>query len=207
MKTVLIADDHAIVRHVIRVIIEERSSEYNILEAATLKEVVKILSEQEVDFGIFDMLLADGNMFSTILSAVERYPGTRILVCSTSAEKIYAMRLIRKGVKGFVCKQKSINELEKAIQVFLNGEIYVSSSLKEQLDQPKTAQTTNPIDLLSDRELEVVEYAVAGMGTKEIAEKMNLENMTISTFLKRAYNKLEVVNLVELVEKFQLYSQ
>lgn len=207
MKTVLIADDHAIVRHVIRVIIEERSSEYNILEAATLNEAVKILSEQEVDFGIFDMLLADGNMFSTILSAVERYPQTRILVCSTSAEKIYAKRLIQKGVKGFVCKQKSMNELENAIEVFLNGETYISATLKEQLAQPKAAQTSNPIDLLSDRELEVVEYAVAGMGTKEIAEKMSLETMTISTFLRRAHTKLQVTNLVELIEKFHHYNQ
>ena len=207
MKTVLIADDHAIVRHVIRLIIEERSPEHNVLEVATCKEVEKILSEQEVDFAIFDMTLADGNMFSFIQSAVERYPLTNILVCSTNPEKIYAKRLIQRGVKGYVWKQGSFNDLESAIHLFLDGGTYISSALKEHLAQPKMAQTNNPIDSLSDRELEVVEYAVSGMGTKEIAEKMNLEAMTISTFLKRAHRKLEVTNLVELIDKFHLYSQ
>ncbi|HEY6900510.1 MAG TPA: helix-turn-helix transcriptional regulator, partial [Puia sp.] len=63
----------------------------------------------------------------------------------------------------------------------------------------------NPIEALSDRELAVVEYTTSGMGTKEIAHKMNLDITTISTYRRRAFKKLKVQNLFELKDKFMLY--
>jgi two-component system invasion response regulator UvrY len=171
METILIADDHEIVRRGTRMIVESFPKKYNFIEASTTVEVMQALSG-EVHYAILDMFLEDGNIFSDILQTPEYCRKTNILIYSMNSEKIYAKRLIQKGVRGFLCKQTSIKELEIAIQCLLNDEIYLSPGLKKTLfGSPQADIAINPVDLLSDRELEVVEYIVMGMGAKEIAGK------------------------------------
>ena len=206
MKTVLIADDHEIVRRGVRMIIESISPEYQFIEAATCAEVIQKLSDEKIDYAVLDMFLTDGNIFSCIQQITASSQHTNILIYSMNAERVYARRFIEKGVRGFVCKQNPIEELEKAIRTVLNGEIYLSQELKESLFGAAAAdQPGNPIDLLSDRELEVTEYVAMGMGSKEIAQKMNLDITTVSTYRRRAFEKLNVENMIELKEKFLLY--
>jgi two-component system invasion response regulator UvrY len=206
METILIADDHQIVRRGTRMIIESFPRKYNFIEAATIVEVIQALSTQQVNYAILDMFLEDGNIFSSLLQTPEYCSKTNILVYSMNSEKIYAKRLMQKGVKGFICKQASIEELEFAIQSLLNGEIYLSPNLKKDLFSPsKAALSQNPVDLLSDRELEVVEYIAMGMGAKEIAWKINLDITTVSTYRRRAFEKMNVHNMIELKDKFLLY--
>lgn len=206
MKTILIADDHEIIRRGIRMIVETLSQQYHFIEAASCADVIKALSSQKIHYSILDMTLSDGNVFSdtTLLQA---YGGTTdILVYSMNAERIYAKRLLQKGVKGFVCKKAGIEDLEKAIRSLLAGETYISPVLKKALvGASKSDGFENPIDALSDRELAVVEYTTSGLGTKEIANKLNLDITTISTYRKRALKKLNVQNMFELKDKFMLY--
>jgi DNA-binding NarL/FixJ family response regulator len=206
MKTILIADDHEIIRRGIRMIVETFPQQYQFVEAASCAGVIKALSSQEIHYSILDMTLSDGNVFSDT-DLLTTYGGiTDILVYSMNAENIYAKRLLQKGVKGFVCKKDGIGDLEKAIRSLLDGEMYMSPLLKKMLLDPSgTGGSENPIDMLSDRELAVVEYSTLGMGTKEIAHKMNLDITTISTYRKRALKKLNVQNLFELKDKFMLY--
>jgi two-component system, NarL family, invasion response regulator UvrY len=206
METILLADDHEIVRRGTKLIIESFPRKYNFIEAATSAEVIRVLSRQPVDYAILDMFLEDGNVFTSIPQMPEYCRQTKVLVYSMNAEKIYARRLIQKGVRGFVAKKASIEELAIAIRTLLNGEIYLSPELKKTLfSSAKDDFPGNPIDLLSDRELEVVEYVTMGMGAKEIANKMNLDITTISTYRRRAFEKLDVDNVIELKDKFLLY--
>ncbi|MGN6293011.1 MAG: response regulator [Chitinophagaceae bacterium] len=208
METVLIADDHEIVRHGIRMMIENLYPEYNSVEASSCSEVMQALASHEVSYAILDMYLSDGNIFSSIDQIIECHPKTNVLVYSMNAERIYARRLIEKGVKGFVCKRASMDELEKAIHSIFNGEIYLSQELKEALVRSSRAgQSDNPIHLLSDRELEVTEFIAIGLGAKEIAQKMNLDITTVSTYRRRAFQKLNVQNAIELKDKFEIYKE
>lgn len=206
METILIADDHEIVRRGAKLIIESFPQKYHFIEASTCAEVVKALSGQHVHYAILDMFMADGNMFSNVEQIATLTPHTAMLIYSMNAEKIYAKRLMQKGVRGFVSKRAPIEELEIAIRSLLNGEVYLSAGLKDMLfTQTKIGLVENPVDLLSDRELEVVEYIATGMGTKEIANKMNLDITTVSTYRRRAFEKLDVQNTMELKDKFLLY--
>jgi two-component system, NarL family, invasion response regulator UvrY len=191
METILIADDHEIVRRGVRMIIEGFPQKYNFIEANTCASVMQILSVQKVDYAIMDMMLADGNVFSTTQQLAAYSDRVKILVYSMNSEKIYAKRFLQKGVRGFVCKQSSIEELQNGIRSLLKGEIYISPELKEILfNTNKKDILANPIDALSDRELEVVEYVATGMGAKEIAKRMHLDITTISTYRRRAFEKL-----------------
>jgi DNA-binding NarL/FixJ family response regulator len=206
MENILIADDHEIVRSGIRMMMEGFPQKYHFIEASTCEDVIKIMSSQPVNYAILDMSLADGSVFSVIDLIAEHSRQTNILVYSMNAEKIYARRLIEKGVRGFVSKLASMEELENAIKLFLKGETYLSRELKNSLLQsPGKDLSTNPIDTLSNRELEVVEYLATGMGPKEIGQKLNIDITTVSTFRRRAFEKLDVRNVVELKEKFLLY--
>jgi two-component system invasion response regulator UvrY len=206
METILIADDHQIVRRGVRMIIESLPQKYHITEAATCREVIQLLGKQPIQYAVLDMSLADGNIFSAFQPDMDHIRKTNILVYSMNAEKIYARRLMQKGVRGFVSKQAPIEELEMAIHSLLKGEIYLSPRIKEDLFSPiKSGPSENPIDSLSDRELEVMEYVAMGMGSKEIAGKMNLDITTVSTYRRRAFEKLDVQNMIELKEKFLLY--
>ena len=203
METILIADDHQLIRRGIRMIIESLPGTYQLVEAASCAEVMRTLAGQKVHYTILDMILADGNIF-TDTAFIPTYSNvTSILVYSMTAEKVYGRRLIQKGVRGFVSKKAGIEDLEAAIKTLLKGDIYLSPELKEELVRAvRTQPSGNPLDALSDRELGVVEYAVLGMGSKEIARKMNLDITTISTYRRRAFKKLEVQNLDELKNKF-----
>jgi two-component system invasion response regulator UvrY len=206
METVLIADDHEIVRNGIRTMIEGISSQYRFIEASTCADVIKVLSQDRIEYAILDMFLADANIFSTI-DVISRYSKlTNMLVYSQNAEKIYAKRLLAIGIRGFVSKQASMEELEKAVRDLLRGNTYLSPELRNLLLSPSPGEGTgNPLDSLSDRELEVVEYLAMGLGTKEIAQKMKLDITTVSTYRRRAYEKMKVENFVEMKDKFALY--
>ena len=123
-----------------------------------------------------------------------------------NTEQIYARRFIEKGVRGFLCKQNSVGELEKAVHSIFKGKTYLSEELKGMLlNDWQTNHSKNPVDSLSHRELELVEYVSIGMGTKEIAQKMNLDITTISTYRRRAFEKLGVDNMIELKDKFMFH--
>lgn len=207
MTTILIADDHEIVRRGVRMQIEDILGEKKctFYETSTCKELMQLLAAHPVRYAVLDLSLSDGNLFSMIDQIRISYPQTAILIYSMNTERIYAQRLMQKGVRGFISKQSNLDELEEAIRCLLNGNLYISQELKDQLFRPKTGQVDNPIDTLSDRELEVAEYIATGMGAKEIAARMNLDITTISTYRRRAFDKLEVENAIELKEKLVLY--
>lgn len=164
------------------------------------------MSDRSIDYAILDLSFSDGNLFSDIEQITEYARKTKILIYSMNPEKIYARRFIGKGAKGFISKQANIKDLENAIQTILRGEIYLSAYMKDSLfSTVKSDALENPLDLLSNRELQIVEYMVLGMGTKEIAGKMNLDITTISTYRRRAFDKLDVQNVIELKEKLSIY--
>jgi DNA-binding NarL/FixJ family response regulator len=206
MDTILIADDHEMIRRGIRMIIESFPGKYQITEASTSTEVMRIMAANKVQYAILDMVLADGNLFSDTQLLSMYTSSIDMLVYSMNAESIYAKRLMQKGIRGFICKNAGIEELETAIRCLLRGEVYLSPYMQKSLIRPAGAPVDeNPVDTLSDRELAVVEYTVLGLGTKEIAQKMNLDITTISTYRKRALTKLDAQNTFELKEKFLQY--
>ena len=203
MKTILVVDDHEIVRDGIKMIIGGFNEQYHFMEASTCNEVQQLLKMEPIHYIILDLFLPDGNAFTLIDAIVDHYPETAILIYTMNSEKVYGKRLIRKGVRGFVSKRASISDLEDAIHSFLNGKTYLSTQLEKDISDSNAEE--NPIDLLSDRELEVIEYLVMGMTTKEISYKLNVNSTTVSTFRRRAMEKLGAENNADLKDKFSLF--
>ena len=206
METILVADEHELIRRSIRKIIEDFSRQYNFIEARTCTEVIQLLSSGQIQYVIFDPVLADGSIFSvgqTILDYTSLVP---MFVFSAKPERIYATQLMRKGMRGYLCKDTSMNELEKAIRIFLLGEIYISAFLRKTLIQATQSEfLVDPIGALSGRELEVAQYMTSGMSTDRIARQLNIDATTAGTYRRRIFKKLDVDNVMELQEKMLVY--
>ncbi len=209
MTTFLIADDHEIIRSGIRMMLSSMGRNFEILEAGSCADILSCMKQQKrINFAVLDMFFPDGNILSITHSLIEHNPQIKVLIYSMSPERIYGKRFLSMGVKGFLSKGESIETLELALNKVIDGEVYMSPNLQESIVAGfKQDEGTNPIDLLSNRELEVAEYLLAGMGTKEIAIRISLDITTVSVHKRRILKKLAVENLVDFREKYLLYKE
>lgn len=208
MKRILIADDHGIVRIGTALLIKELlDEEVEIEHASTFDQALAILQKGETDLILLDINLPGGNNLDMIAAIKVRDQKTRILVFSSYDESIFALRYIKAGAHGYLNKESSEEEFKKALLYVLGGNVYMSESLKEQkLSQllSDKAENNNPLQSLSNREIEVANLMIKGMSTTEIAQALNIRLNTVSTYKAHIYQKLDVSNVVELIEKMKL---
>jgi two-component system invasion response regulator UvrY len=200
MIRVLIADDHAIVRSGMRRMLEEQEDIQIVGEAGDGHETIQKVRETAPDVLLLDISMPgmDGLDVTKQLKAID--PGVRILILTIHAEEQYAPRLMKAGAKGYVTKHVTPDELIRAIHVVHSGRKFLSPMLAEDLawrylgNKPDLA----PIELLSDRELQVLCLLAKGSTNKEIAESLHLSVKTIDTYRARVLEKLNLRNNAEL---------
>jgi two-component system invasion response regulator UvrY len=206
---ILIADDHSVVRHGTRLIIEETFPDVKVYEAGSVKQMAQILKADVFDLLILDINMPGGNSIHMLDLAKQKQNDLSILVFSAYDEKLYASRYLQAGASGYLHKHSSESLLKEAIVAVLETGHYVTQSLKEHIFNSlinKDEANVNPISLLSNREIEVAELLVQGLGGVEISDKLNIQTTTVSSHKKKIFEKLHVTNLPELIEKFRQYS-
>ncbi|HTA63031.1 MAG TPA: response regulator transcription factor [Bacteroidia bacterium] len=197
---VLIADDHAIVRKGLAHLIHEEFSDTEIIEASNGTEVL-----EKVKNGIYDAILIDismpGRNGLEILKQIRDF-GIKapVLVISMHPEDQYAVRVLKAGASGFLNKDTATEELITAIHKVLSGKKYVSASLAEKMAEGYDTSVSKPInELLSDREMQVLQLIASGKTVGAIAEEISLSVNTISTYRTRILEKLNLANNAELM--------
>ena len=194
----LVADDHSIVRMGVKLMLEADFGQITIDEAENGNEIVEKIKLLRYDLLILDFQMPDTDTFSIISNVLARDRFLKILVYTMASEKVYAGKLLKAGVKGFLSKEAKNTELLKAVEVVLQGGIYLN---EQPLSNGKQAVTTlsNPFTALSNKEMDILAYLVQGKTTKEISTLLNLQLSTISTHKFRIFRKLNVNNTIELV--------
>jgi two-component system, NarL family, invasion response regulator UvrY len=181
MTKILVADDHAIVRYGTMQLIKQAFPAFTVSDADSLDEVVRHLNED-----IFDLLILDINI-----------PG------GNSLQMLDVVRL-------YLHKNSPESELEKAVKLILNNEKYLSNLVKEHLingsNETRPYLGRNPLKNLSNREMEVLQSLMVGTSLAEIGLKLNLGISTVSTYKQRIFEKLNISNIVQLIEKVQIYN-
>lgn len=194
----LVADDHSIVRMGLKLMLEADYPDVVTDEAENGTEIVETIKAQRYDLLILDFQMPNTDTFSLIDNLLARDQHLKILIYSMASEKIYAGKLLKAGVKGFLSKEAKNTELLKAVEAVLNGRIYTSEQL-EANDLQGLITASNPFADLSNKEMDILEYLVQGKTTKEISTLLNLQLSTISTHKFRIYRKLHVGNIAELI--------
>ena len=197
----LVADDHSIVRMGLRLMLEDRYPLVRIDEAENGDSIVEKIKQHDYDLLVLDFQMPNTDTFNIISWVLAKHADFKILIYSMASEKLYAGKLLKAGVRGFLSKEASNTELLKAVEVVLADAVYASETAKNSIlnDSVETATAANPFADLSEKELSVLNYLIQGKNTKEISNLCNLQMSTISTHKFRIFRKLNVTNMVELI--------
>lgn len=204
---ILIADDHAIIRRGLRVLIDTHFSNYSISECDSIRTLLAALESGPFTHLILDMQMQDGNTLDIMNKIKTTYPSLAILIYTMSAEEIFGIRMMHFNINGFLSKQSPETEVIQALTGFFNGKKYISTELADLMNgfQLKKAKLENPIQTLSERELAVFNHLLKGMPVKEISTRLDLKATTVATYKARIFDKLGISNIIELKNLAELY--
>jgi DNA-binding NarL/FixJ family response regulator len=193
---VIIADDHALFRHGLKLILEESPDIEVIADVPNGKELVELTEILDPDLVIMDinMPLLNGIEASRII--LHNNPERKILVVSMYSEEQYYSSVIENGVKGFILKDADNSEFRAAVYSVINGKTYFSQELLLKLIHNKNK---HPDIKVSNRELEVLEMICQGLGTSEISEKLFLSERTVENHRASLLAKTGCKNSLSLV--------
>ncbi len=199
MISILIADDHAIVRQGLRKIIDDDDEMKVVGEASNGAELLNLIREDSVDVVILDISMPGRNGLETLKEIKRLYPQLPTIILSIHPEDQYAIRAFRAGAAGYMTKESAPEELVEGIKKAYGGGRYISPSVAELLAAHVETKTTDePHTALSDREFEVFTLLANGNTVGHIAVGLNLSVKTISTYRTRILEKMGMTTNAEL---------
>lgn len=203
-KKVLIVDDHPLMRKGLALTLSMEGGLEICAQAESAEEALDQLEHANPDVAVVDISLPGMSGLELIKHLQVFNPDLRIIVVSRHDEALYAERAIRAGARGYVMKLEAGDVIVDAVNKVLMGGIYVSPEINERLLMGmlsgKNTSTNSPLELLSDRELEVFELTGQGMATRDIAERLHLSVKTVESYRARIKNKLDLQNATELLQ-------
>jgi DNA-binding NarL/FixJ family response regulator len=202
-RTVLIVDDHPIVRQGLAQLINQEKDLEVCGQAEDAHEAIQAIRQLNPDMVIVDISLKDTSGMELIKDLKIQHPDLPVLTLSMHDEAVYGERALRAGARGYVMKQEATGKVVTAIRRVLAGEVYVSEGMAAKMVSKLVgggARTaSSPADSLSDRELEVFRMIGEGFGTREMAEKLHLSIKTIETYRAHIKDKLGLQDANELL--------
>ena len=202
-KKLLIVDDHPLVRERVAELINQEPDLVVCGEAGDANEALAAAKSLAPDMAIIDITLKDTYGIELVKQLKELYPKLPMLVLSMHEESMYGERALRAGAKGYLTKQEASKKIIDAIRRIMRGEIYVSEKLSAALLQKvagvKTEGGGSPIDLLTDRELEVFQLLGQGLAVREVAERLFVSVKTVEAHREHIKQKLKFKTSSELL--------
>ncbi len=201
MIRVLIADDHAIVRHGLQQILAQEPDLTVAGEAASGEELLTMVREARGEVVVLDLSLPGMAGLDVLHEVRHLAPHLPVLILSIHPAEQYAARALRAGASGYLTKESAPEELVKAIRRVVAGGRYLSAAAAEGLaDYVAGGMLSKPHEALSDREFEVMRLLVRGRRVADIAEALNLSPKTVSTYRRRVLEKMNMESNADLVE-------
>lgn len=196
---ILIADDHAIVRHGLRQILSELEDMVVTGEAKNGLQALQLVRQGEWDVVLLDVSMPDRNGIDTLKQLKKEYPKLPVLMLSMHPEEHYAIRALKAGASGYLTKQSAPEQLVTAIRQVASGKKYVSPSLAEELANAISDDSDKaPHEKLSDREYQTLCMIASGRTLSQIAAELKLSTKTVSVYRARLLEKMQLKNNAEL---------
>ncbi len=199
MQRVLIVDDHLIVRQGLVQFLEAASAHTLTIETCSGHEGVKLIQKSSPDIVLMGITLSTMDPIELLKQIRTDKPKLPVLILSASDEEQYCSRLLRAGASGILIKESATNELMDAITKASHGGRYISPSLAERLTDFPADGNASMLEVLSDREYEVMVSLASGKRVKQIADEMSLSIKTVSTYHSRILLKLKFDNDAQLI--------
>ncbi|MBI3362469.1 MAG: response regulator transcription factor [Chloroflexi bacterium] len=204
MTTILLADDHAVLRAGLRMLLDAQPDLTVVGEAGQGSEALKLAGELKPDLILLDLTMPGLSGLEALPLLRKAAPESHVLILTMHDDESYLRQALRTGAAGYVLKKAADNELLSAIRAVMRGEVYVHPSLTKALiedllpDSP--AIPRDPWDELSEREREVLVLVALGHTSAEIAERLSISPKTAETYRARGMEKLGLRSRAALVK-------
>jgi two-component system, NarL family, response regulator NreC len=197
--TILLVDDHAVVRQGFRMILSAESDFEVVGEAANGREAVGLAESLRPDVVLMDVSMPELNGIEATRRIVTDAPRTRVLALSMHRDTVYVREILRAGASGYLLKEAGDHDLLTAIRAVAQGQGYLSPAVSDAVLSDYRKHVTDPIDLLTSREREVLQLIAEGKTNKEIATALDLSTYTVESHRGRIMEKLNLHSAGELV--------
>ncbi len=195
--TVVLADDHEVVRDGIRMVLESEPDIAVVAEAGTAEDATRYALGHRPSVVVLDLSMPGGSSLEAIPKILEASPETKVIVLTMQSEPAFARKSLQSGASAYVVKHAAAKELVEAIRVALAGETYINPKLGGRLAaEPAEA---GPPDGLTPREVEVLELLAQGYMNPEIAERLVISVRTVETHRANIQRKTDIKTRAELI--------
>ena len=202
MIKICVADNHPVVIQGIKSYFETNTHIDVVASATNLESLVNLLQDNTIDIVVLDLELLGISSIRDIKGLVKDFSDSKIILFTAVSEKMYAPTAVKAGVSSYVMKTATLKELESVISKVAQGQTVISEDVKKAIELlSKGKKADRLFKKLSTREVEVLRYLNDGKKNKEVAEILGLDEKTISTYKLRLLAKLNVTNLVDLLNK------
>jgi DNA-binding NarL/FixJ family response regulator len=196
---ILLADDHAVVRQGFRMILAAHPDMEIVGEAGNGREAVELAERLKPEVVVMDVSMPELNGIEATRRLAASMPHSRVLALSMHKDSVYVREILRAGARGYLLKDSVADDLVSAVRAVASGEGYLSPQVSNAVLDDYRRHATNPIDLLTSREREVLQMLAEGKTNKEIAVVLNLSPYTVEAHRGRVMEKLNVHTIADLV--------
>jgi DNA-binding NarL/FixJ family response regulator len=199
---VLLADDHTLVRAGVRRILEAHPDFEVVGEVADGDAAVRALTETPVDVLVLDLSMPGRDGLEVLREVRKRWPRLRTIVLTMHTSGEYIARAVREGAYGYLLKDSAVQDLVSAIRAVMEGREYFSPPVQQELARMLREPAGPPrgIELLTDREREVLKLVAQGLPTKEIASRLFISARTVETHRANLMRKLDLHSVAKLTQ-------
>ncbi len=196
---ILLADDHAVVRQGFKMILDAQADMEIVGQAANGRQAVDLAEQLRPDVVVMDVSMPELNGIEATRRLASSLPHARFIALSMHKDSVYVREILRAGARGYLLKDSGAADLVAAIHAVDSGESYLSPAVSNAVLDDYRRHVTNPIDLLTSREREVLQLLAEGKTNKEIAGLLNHSVYTVEAHRGRILEKLNLHSIGELV--------
>ncbi|HUI82558.1 MAG TPA: response regulator transcription factor [Bryobacteraceae bacterium] len=196
---IILADDHAVVRQGFKMILGAQPDMEIVGEAGNGREAVELVEKLKPDVVVMDVAMPELNGIEATRRVAASVPHTRVIALSMHKDSVYVREVLRAGARGYLLKDSDAGDLVSAVRAVAKGDGYLSPSVSNAVLDDYRKHVTDPIDLLTSREREVLQMLAEGKTNKEIATVLNLSVYTVDAHRGRIMEKLNLHSINELV--------
>jgi DNA-binding NarL/FixJ family response regulator len=202
---VLVADDHAIVREGLRVMLGSQPDMEVVGTAANGREAIRLMEELEPDVAVMDISMPELNGIEATQQMLARHSDLKVVILSIHETKPYIFRALQVGIKGYLIKETAGLEVVEAVRAVHRGERYLSQRIADLLMDAsflhsRTSIDASPLEALSPREREILQLVAEGKTSQQIAESLSISPKTVDTYRSRLMHKISVEDVAGLVK-------
>ena len=200
MISLLLVDDHELVRPGIRRNLEDDPNVRGLGEASTGEAAIEMVRDERPDMVILDVNMPGIGGLETLRKLIQIHPEVRVIVVTVHTDEPFPSRMLEAGALGYLTKSCAVEEITQAIESVMQGERYLCAEVAQQIALAKLNNGgRSPFEKLSQREIQVMLMVTQGRGIQEISDRLCLSPKTVNTYRYRLYEKLGVDNDIELM--------